>query len=141
VSDGFKHWEVVNYVVEHGAGYALGPQRMMRLDLWNELPADIQDIFIQLHDDWVDYFAKLQMEKEMTLRKKWQDYGVVITELTPADRERMDTEILPEAQEAFLQEVEGMPGGEHARDVWAHYQQLRDKYQAEVDAEGYPWER
>jgi len=141
VSDGFKHWEVVNYVVEVGAGYSLGPQRMMRLELWNTLPADIQNVFTKLEDDWVVYFSKVLMEEEVKLREKWRNYGVTINVLTPEDQDKLDNEILPEAQEAFLVEVEGMPGGEHARDVWAQYQELRDKYQAEVDAQGYPWER
>lgn len=139
VSDGFKHWEVVKTVVEVGAGYSLGTQRSVRLAVWNKLPADIQGIFMKLQSDWIDYFAKAMYAETALLRKKWQDYGVVVNELTPADRERLKKEILPEAQEAFLQQVEKMPGGERARDVWAHYQKLRDKYQAVVDTKGYPW--
>jgi TRAP-type C4-dicarboxylate transport system substrate-binding protein len=139
VSDGFKHWEVVKTVVEMGAGYSLGPQRSMRLAVWNKLPADIQSIFMKLQSDWIDYFAKAMYAETALLRKKWQDYGVVVNELTPPDREKMKKEILPEAQEAFVRQVEKMPGGERARDVWAHYQKLRDKYQAVVDTKGYPW--
>lgn len=142
VSDGFKHWEVVNYALAtplEATGQSLGVAHMMSLEFWNKLPADIQDIFMKLQSDWNDYFAKAMYAETALLRQKWLDYGVVITEMTPADRERVVKEMLPEAQEAFLQEVEGMPGGERARDVWADYQQLADKYQAEVDAKGYPW--
>jgi len=142
VSDGFKHWEVVNYAVEvpvESTGQSLGVARMMRLEFWNKLPADIQDILMKLQSDWNDYFAKALNAETALLGQKWRDYGVIISEMTPEDRARLSEEIVPEAQEAFLVEVEGMPGGEHARDVWAQYQQLRDKYQAEVDAKGYPW--
>jgi len=139
VSDGFRHWEKVKSVVEIGAGYSLGTQRSMRLAEWKKLPADIQGIFMKLQSDWIDYFAKAMFAETALLRKKWLDYGVVINEMTPADREKMNKEILPAAQKAFVQQVEKMPGGEHARDVWTHYQKLRDKYQAEIDNKGYPW--
>ena len=139
VSDGFKHWEVVKSVVEVGAGYSLGPQRSMRLPVWNKLPADIQGMFMKLQSDWIDYFAKALYSETALLRKKWQDFGVVVNEMTPADREKLNKEILPAAQEAFVKQTKKMPGGERAGDVWAHYQKIRDKYQAVVDSKGYPW--
>ncbi len=142
VSDVFKHWEVVKYAVEvpvESTGQSLGVSRMMSLAFWNKLPADIQKILMKLQSDWNDYFAKALFAETALLRKKWQDYGVVISEMKPADREKLNKEMLPKAQEAFLQQVEKMPGGERARDVWAHYQKLRDKYQAVVDTKGYPW--
>ena len=139
VSDGFKHWEVVKSVVEVGAGYSLGPAREMKLDVWNKLPPDIQDILMKLQSDWIDYFAQALYAQTGLLRKKWQDYGVVINEMTPQDKEKLDKEILPAAQEAFLKQVEKMPGGEHAQEVWDRYQKIRDKYQKIVDTEGYPW--
>lgn len=94
---------------------------------------------MKLQSDWIDYFAKALYAETALLRKKWQEYGVVINELTPGDKEKLKKEILPEAQEAFVRQVEKMPGGGRARDVWAHYQKLRDKYQTLVDTKGYPW--
>ena len=38
-----------------------------------------------------------------------------------------------------MKQTEKMPGGERAKDVWAHYQKIRDKYQAVVDSKGYTW--
>jgi TRAP-type C4-dicarboxylate transport system substrate-binding protein len=139
VSDGFRHWEKVKTVVEVGAGYSLGLQRSMRLSVWKKLPPDIQSMFMKLQSDWIDYFSKAMYAETALLRKKWLDYGVVINEMTPEDRAKMDKEILPEAQKAFVQQVEKMPDGERAKDVWAHYQKLRDKYQTIVDTKGYPW--
>jgi len=139
VSDGFKHWEVVKSVVEVGAGYSLGPAREMRLSVWNKLPPDIQDVLTKLQSDWVDYFAQALYAQTGLLRKKWQDYGVVINEMSPADEDKLYKEILPAAQEAFVKQVEAMPGGEKAGEVWANYQKIRDKYQAIVDTKGYPW--
>ncbi len=142
VSDGFKHWEVVKHAIPlplEATGQSLGVARMMRLDVWKKLPPDIKDMFMKLQSDWNDYFAKALYSETALLRKKWEDYGVVIEEMTPADREKVIKEALPEAQEAFVREVENMPGGEHAREVWDHYQKLVDKYQEIVDTKGYPW--
>ena len=139
VSDGFKHWEVMKSVVEIGAGYSLGTQRSMRLAVWNKLPADIQDILLKLQSDWIDYFAKAMYAETALLRQKWQNFGVVINEMTPGDKEKLYKEVLPAAQAAFVQQVEKMPGGEKAGEVWKHYQELRDKYQNIVDTKGYPW--
>ena len=139
VSDGFKHWEVMKSVIEVGAGYSLGTQRSVRLEVWNKLPADIKDILLKLQSDWIDYFAKAMYAETALLRKKWEDFGVEIHEMTPADRKKLETEILPAAQAAFVEQVKKMPGGEHAPEVWAHYQKLRDKYQNVVDTKGYPW--
>lgn len=139
VSDGFKHWEVIKSVVEIGAGYSMGLQRSMRIKTWNKLPADIQEIFMKLQSDWIDYFAKAMYAETALLQAKWKNFGVEIHQMTPADSRKLKEEILPAAQEAFLKQVEKMPGGEHARDVWKHYQKLRDKYQAIVDTKGYPW--
>lgn len=139
VSDGFRHWEVIKSVVEVGAGYSMGLQRSMRLSEWNKLPKDIQEIFMKLQSDWIDYFSKAMYAETALLQMKWKNFGVDIRQMTPADKAKLDKEILPAAQEAFVQQVEKMPGGEHAREVWAHYQKLRDKYQAIVDTKGYPW--
>ncbi len=139
VSDGFRHWEKIKSVVEVGAGYSLGLQRSIRLPVWDKLPPDIQAMFMKLQSDWIDYFAKALYSETALLRKKWQDFGVVINEMTPADRDKLNKQILPEAQKAFVQQVGKMPGGEHAKEVWAHYQKLRDKCQALVDNKGYPW--
>lgn len=139
VSDGFKHWEVIKSVVEVGAGYSMGQQRSMPIKVWNKLPADIQEIFKKLQSDWIDYFAKAMYAETALLQNKWKNFGVEIHQMSPADRKKLEEEILPAAQEAFVQQVEKMPGGENARKVWAHYQKLRDKYQAIVDAKGYPW--
>lgn len=139
VSDGFKHWEVMKSVVEIGAGYSMGLQRSMQIKTWNKLPADIQEILMKLQSDWIDYFAKAMYAETALLQSKWKNFGVEILQMTPADKAKLEKEILPAAQEDFLQQVEKMPGGERARDVWAHYQKLRDKYQAIVDTKGYPW--
>lgn len=139
VSDGFRHWEKVKSVVEVGAGYSLGPQRAMRLPVWNKLPPQIQSVFMKLSSDWIDYFAKALYSETALLRKKWQDFGVVINEMTPEDKAKLNKEILPAAQKAFVEKVSKMPGGEHAAEVWAHYQKIRDKYQTMVDNKGYPW--
>ncbi len=94
---------------------------------------------MKLQSDWIDYFAKAMYAETALLQAKWKNFGVEILQMTPADSQKLNKEILPEAQEAFVQQVEKMPGGEHARDVWTHYQKLRDKYQAIVDTKGYPW--
>ena len=139
VSDGFKHWEVIKSVVEVGAGYSLGTQRAMRMEVWKKLPADIQAIFMKLQSDWIDYFSKAMYAETSMLKKKWQDFGVVINDMTPADNAKLNKEILPAAQKAFVQQVEKMPGGKNAGEVWTHYQKLRDKYQDIVATKGYPW--
>lgn len=139
VSDGFKHWEVMKSVVEVGAGYSLGPAREMKLSVWKKLPPDIQHIFMKLQSDWVDHFAEALYAQTGLLRQKWENYGVAIHKMIPKDKERLDKVILPAAQKEFLKQVEKMPGGEHAQEVWDRYQRIRDKYQKIVDTEGYPW--
>jgi TRAP-type transport system periplasmic protein len=139
VSDGFKHWEVMKSVVEVGAGYSIGLQRAMRIKDWNKLPADIQKIFMKLQSDWIDYFAKSMYAETALLQNKWKNFGVKVRQMTPADQKKLNEEILPAAQKAFVKQTEKMPGGEHAGDVWKHYQELRDRYQKIVDTKGYPW--
>lgn len=57
---GWNQAEVVNYVTNcYDVGYTTDFFVVMNLDKWNELPDDIQDIFTEVSEEWMEKHAKL----------------------------------------------------------------------------------
>lgn len=138
LSDSYKHQEVIKYVLEFNAGVVLGTMELFNLKVWNSLPADIQDVFIKLSNDYVNYFGQIMIDAENQIRQKWQAAGVTVTKLTPEDQAKR-AEYVKKAQDEYVAQVAAMPGGEKAPDVWANYQTLLKKYHDEVAQKGHPW--
>jgi TRAP-type C4-dicarboxylate transport system substrate-binding protein len=55
---GYKLYEVCKYVIEIGFGGDPGQGIMMNLDLYKSLPPDVQQVMMQLYEEWPKIFAE-----------------------------------------------------------------------------------
>lgn len=140
LSDAFKHYEVAKFVSLANSGAVLAAnQRMMNIKVFNSLPKDIQASLMQLRLDFNARYAKNLMDFENGVIENWRKkYGVTVSELSQEDID-LAAKAGKEAQEWFIkkQESDGYP----ARKVWNYYLDSYKKYEDEVKAKGYPWER
>jgi TRAP-type C4-dicarboxylate transport system substrate-binding protein len=60
VLKGWNQAEVVNYVTNcYGVGYTTDMFVVMNLDKWNSLPSDIQQVFTEVSQEWIEKHAKV----------------------------------------------------------------------------------
>lgn len=139
LSDAFKHYEVVKEVLLADSGFVVTCAAAINLKTWNKLPKDIQEIILQLREDYAAHYAKELMDLEGKILDKWQKkYGIKVRKLTP-EEDKIARKAGMEAQEYFLKKQEA--AGHPARAVWAYYNKSREKYENEIKTKGYPWQR
>jgi TRAP-type C4-dicarboxylate transport system substrate-binding protein len=83
---GWNQAEVVNYVTNcYEVGYTTDMFVVMNLDKWNSLPGDIQDIFTEVSEDWIEKHAMVWSYYDIAAREYFLSFaGKEIIEL-PAD--------------------------------------------------------
>lgn len=139
LSDAFKHFEVLKEVVLADTGFVVTCAALMNRRVWNSLPADVRKVMIQLRKDYAAHYAKSLMVLESQILVKWQkEHGVKVRRITPAE-DKVARAAGLKAQEYFLKKQEA--AGHPARKVWDYYTTSRKKYEAEIKAKGYPWQR
>ncbi|MBW1786721.1 MAG: TRAP transporter substrate-binding protein DctP [Deltaproteobacteria bacterium] len=140
LSDAFKHYEVAKFVSLANSGAVLAANhRMMNKKVFDSLPKDIQGILMKLRLDFNARYAKNLMDFESGVIENWRTkYGVTISELSKKDI-AIAAKAGKDAQEWFIKKQES--GGHPAHKVWNYYLNSYKKYDNEVKAKGYPWQR
>ena len=114
-----KYMTVVNI---YDGGYAF----VMNQKTWNKLPADIQKIFTDVGEEWIDKADELNVKvgKER-LASAPQEFGMKIIELSKEEQARWAAADKP-ALEKFAADLEskGLPGKKFA----SEFLKLEDKY-------------
>lgn len=138
LSDAFKHYEVMKYVGLADSGTVLAIPIAMNLKLWNSLPQDLQDILLQLRTDYAAHYAKSLFDLERGFMEKWKKGGVIVEPLSEAD-DTIARAAGAEAQTIFLSQQ--TKNGVAAQVTWDYFLNSQKKYEDEIKAKGYPWEK
>jgi TRAP-type C4-dicarboxylate transport system substrate-binding protein len=139
LSDAFKHYEVAKFIGLVDSGLVLTCATVMNTKVWNTLPKNIQDVFMKVKVDYASHLAEELYKLESNFMKDWQTkHGVVIKKLSP-EEDKIARDAGKKAQEWFLEKQEA--GGAPARKVWDYFQKSQKKYEDELKAKKYPWER
>jgi TRAP-type C4-dicarboxylate transport system substrate-binding protein len=110
----------------------------INLDVWNGLPADIQNVVQEVSNEYAIYLAKAQIELEENILKKFRAAGVTIYRMSAEDKRKLQTTAKAVAgQWTEKIDAKGLPGTE----ILGLFVEMKAKYQAEVDTKGYPWAR
>jgi TRAP-type C4-dicarboxylate transport system substrate-binding protein len=109
----------------------------INLNQWKKLPVDVQEVVLEVSDEFAVYLSKLMIEEEERILDHFKASGVKIYELSPADKKRM-IEVGKEVTEEWVKDLEkkGLP----ARATLDAFLKAMAKYQAEVRDKGYPWQ-
>ena len=119
VLKGWKQAEVIKYTTDTSSiGYTTAMWVGMNLDKWNSLPKDIQKVFTEVSEEWIDVHAKVWDDADAAGREYTLSLGNEIIELSPEEAGRWVEAVkaLPDEYVAAM-EAAGLPGGELVAEV------------------------
>jgi TRAP-type C4-dicarboxylate transport system substrate-binding protein len=111
---GFKWGEVINSsTVAYGSGYSTGMFIVMNKNKWNSLPPDIQKVFTEVNEEWIEKQARAWDEIEKEGIDFTQKRGNKIIRLTKEEDARWAVAVKPIVDEYVkTTKAKGLPGDE-----------------------------
>jgi len=141
LSDALKHAEIVKTLVLQYSGMVAGAPVSINRGAWEKLPEADRKIILGVRSDFNQRMAKGLVEEEAIVIDKWKKRGIAVLVPTAADDKAM-REAGVSASIAMIEKQDttmGTPGKGKA--LWEEYQGLVKKYEAEIKATGYPWQK
>ena len=128
-----KHLLMLEGIGVNNAGFGT-----INLHKWKMLPPDIQKVVMEVSNEFPASLSKNMMESEKKILEAFRSAGVKVYELNAADKKRLKR-VGEEVAEMWAKNMEGkgLPGEETLN----AFLRAESRYQAEVDAKGYPWEK
>jgi len=132
-----RFFEVCKYLLLiKGIGVSNAGFGTINLDKWKMLPPDIQKVVLEVSNEYPAYLSERMIASEKKILKAFEAAGVKIYKLSAADKKRLQG-VGKEVTEMWEKKMDkkGLPGSETLK----VFLKTISKYQAEVDAKGYPW--
>ena len=128
-----KHLLMLEGIGVNNAGFGT-----INLNKWKMLPPDIQKVVIEVSNEFPASLSKNMMESEKKILEAFRSADVKVYELSDVDKKKLQ-EVGKEVAEMWVKSMEGkgLPGAETLKVFLG----AESKYQAEVNAKGYPWEK
>jgi len=122
----FKVAEVTKYLTMYSpAGYVTAFFVVMNLKKWNSLPQDIQKVFTDVSEEWVEYTGKVHNDAEIDGIQYGKKVNYTFITLSREEGARWDKAIEPLFNEYVkAMEAKGLPG----REALEYRRQLIEKY-------------
>ncbi len=130
---GFRLAEVLDYVTKTPFLYNVVFMKIMNKNTWNSLPADIQEVFEDLNQEFVYEYGRLRAEHTRGgLEYGVNEHGIEVFELTPEEEAKWLQRIEPVVDDWIQRrEARGLPGRaavEIIRDLDQKYSQEYSAY-------------
>ncbi|MFK7964076.1 MAG: C4-dicarboxylate TRAP transporter substrate-binding protein [Burkholderiaceae bacterium] len=138
----YKHYEVADHITEVQMGQVLGFGMGINLRTFNGMPKDLQDILLEVSDEYVEVAARLFIEQVEKYRKELVD-GIDGKKIAFHQMDEAERSKWREAGSVFVEdwiakvEKKNIDG----KKIVADLNQLRAKYEEELATKGYPWAR
>lgn len=138
----YKHYEVASHVTEAYMGQFLAYGGGIALSVFNDMPKDLQDILLEVSDEYMDVYARNQIEFTAQARKDL---------IAGIDGKKVQFHALSEEERArwakpaedftkdWLEKMEKK--GVDGQAFLAKLEKVTAKWEAKLKAEGYPWEK
>lgn len=142
VVDGYKQYEVANYMTSLNLGQTLGFGIIMNRDSYNSLDSEHQELMDELGRDFTEEMARIMHESRTETKARLAEGidGYKIEMVEPAEEFRAQMIAAAEADgDKWIDKAEAK--GLDADGIRADFNTLIERYQAEADANGYPWDR
>lgn len=128
-ANAFKLNDVAEYYTLVGFGAISGPVLTMNLDIWNMLPKEVQDIFLEVGPEYSMRVAEVTKQKHETAMSLMKEKGVVFFNLSKAEKKLWMEKLGPLANEKAKEaDSLGQPGSKVMKD-----------YVSEMEKIGYEW--
>lgn len=137
----YKQYEVADYITELGMGQVLAFGVGMNMNTYRSLTPEQQALIDELGRDFTNYMAEKMYESRTRVRAELEAGidGHKIQMIVPDPALRASMVEIANADVASWME-KATEKGMDATAVYDAFQTLVDKYTAERDAQGYPWE-
>ena len=137
----YKHYEVANYITELNMGQVLAFGIGMNMNTYMSLTPDQQALVDELGREFTAYVAEKMYNSRTDVKAELQEGidGHKIEIVQPTDEFRASLVEIANADVARWKEKAAEKGMD-ADAVYGAFAALVDKYTAERDANGYPWE-
>ena len=138
ILEAYKHWDVIKYYSVINAGELCSYGLAINLDRWNALSPGIQKIIKEVSDGFVDKYAEGLIGARKKVIPLAEKKGMKFISPTDAERAKWLEKAKP-FMEAWVKSMDekGLPG----RQTQDTFLKLVDKYNKQVAAQGYPWEK
>jgi len=138
ILEAYKHWDVIKKYSVVDAGQLCSYGIVINLDDWKALSPELQEIFTDVSDAFVDRYAQALIENRVRIQKIAEEKGVTFHALSPKQRELWMRKAAP-LMDQWAKDMDGR--GFQGTQTQRKFIELRDKYAAEVAANGYPWKK
>lgn len=138
--EAFKFYEVAKHLLMlEGNGVSNAGFGTINLKVWNSLSPDVQKVILEVSNEYAILISRKMIENEKKLLEEvFPALGVKIYYLSPEEVARVREVGKAVADEwAREMDVKGLPGSE----ILEIFLKSEEKYEAEVRAKGYPWEK
>ncbi|QDG75000.1 C4-dicarboxylate TRAP transporter substrate-binding protein [Labrenzia sp. PHM005] len=138
----FRHYEIINHITEANWGQVGGFALIMNKHVWEDLPPEHQEAVMAAGSNMVDEFARIQLAtiNDVKAGLASGEIGRKVPVVPLAEEERV--KLLALSDKYVQKWIDDMTGrGYDGQGIWDEYAGLVDKYAAELDAKGYPWDR
>jgi len=138
ILEAYKHWDVIKYYSVINAGELCSYGLAINLDRWNALSPEIQKIFEEVGNGFVEKYAEGLIGARKKVIPLAEKKGMKFISLSEAERAKWLEKAKP-FMEAWVKSMDkkGLPGKE-TQDTFL---KLVDKYNKQVETQGYPWEK
>ncbi len=127
---GFRLAEVVDHVTKTPFLYNVVFMKIMNKNTWNSLPADIQEVFEELNDEFAYEYGRLRAEHTRAgLEYGMEEHGIDVYELEAEEEEKWLERIEPVVEDWIKRrEDRGLPGRKTVEIIRELDQQYSEKY-------------
>jgi len=123
---GYKLYEVLNYMstVLLGSG---SPMVIMKLSVFNNLPADIQKVIMDVSYEAIEWFIKAEADQEKEFDDIVKQYGITVIEFPAEEQKRYEDLAVMPVMEEWIKDMEdqGLPG----REAFWTFRDAAEKYE------------
>ena len=138
----YKHFEVAQYVTEAFMGQQLGYGVGIGERIFNDLPKDLQDILLKVSDEYMNVYARNQIEDTEQARKELiagiDGKKVQFFQLSPEESAKWSAAAVAFKND-WIAKME--KAGMDSKGFLKKLDATEAKYAAELKAKGYPWKR
>ena len=136
----YKHYEVASYVTEADMGQPLGYGGGINLKLFKKMPKDLQKILLTTSDEYIDLYARNYIEDSNRAKAELiagiDGRKLEFRALPAEERARWAAKAQPQVDEWI---AEMQKKGLDAKKFVAAFEEIRAKYQKQLQEHGYPW--
>lgn len=138
----YKHYEVASHVSEVRMGQALGYGAGINLELWSDMPKEIQEALAAVSDEFIERYAEAYLkdanDAKRTLIRGIDGKSVVFHEISDKELDRWRAKARSFTDD-WLERMEGK--GVDTKRILETIQSTHAKWEKELASKGYPWTR